>query len=303
MNEKEADVLNRIQLARRDIRVTAAGLRPTPDIGAGARAERFVRAILARYRALTVGRLATGLVFHHPASSPGPQRVTWQHVTHRHQLTLAPRVALSLLAWPGAVEKPGPVAREARSAAFDTGSLAGLQSAPQVRAPNRVPTALIRLASLATPAAASHLEDESLSARGEASPREVVRYLRDQGRIVIASNPLVVRAMLSRTERLPSVESGPGAATAGRPPAWPIAAAAPVPRVVRRPPTLAPEAENSPTASLHSLRSLRSPHPQTDTDQSQLPELDSFQISRLADQVVQVIDGRIIAQRERFGRM
>jgi hypothetical protein len=144
----------------------------------------------------------------------------------------------------------------------------------------------------------------------ELSPVEVARLVRAQGSLVFtAANPDLMQPLARRAERIPMVASPPGAVrqasgptTGVRAPTYGAAEA--VPRVVHRPAPTPAEPDDDIPARAAARRNDAHPLPWDSLSMGgQQPTLDPAHLSRLADQVVRVIDDRVIATRERMGRI
>jgi hypothetical protein len=300
MDTGKLNLQTRMRLALRTRSVERGGPRPFLAALTGARATRFAGQVLARY-GRRVDRPAFADFFYQRVpgaplpAPPGGPAVT-PPVTHRHAVQLALRLSLTLLDW-------------------RAGSAAPAHRAATGPAPRQAPQLLLRLCATRPPAAAGREQGAAAGreegtaagtvAPGELSMQQITREVRETARVVFAVNPRAMLPLILRAERVPMV--APGAA-GGAPAAAPAAAnrtAAPVPRVVMRPAPAVPAeaASGAPAARGTSPAGLPTPITWPGTPTAALDTtLDQAQVTRLADQVVRVIDDRIIARRERMGR-
>lgn len=269
--------------------------RPLQPLAAGQRAARFAHAVLARYAGRTSPSQHAGLTY----LAVGP-RVFVQQSTHRQQIRLALRLALSVLDWRS-------VANNRHVQLLQQPSVARQQQvivpSSHARAPTRLPELRVQLASARTlvmPTPQAALNEQ---AAPEFSPAEIVSVVQQQGRVRLIAEQRMLQRLTQRAERIPMTarevadpHSAAHAQAAG-------ARSAPaVPRVLRR-------AAPGPDDAAHTAHAQRSmPRavggwPRDAGGSEHAATLDPFQIQRLADQVVQVIDNRVIARRERMGRI
>lgn len=252
--------------------------------GVGARAVRLAEAIVARYMPRTGWVSQAGLVY--PAG--------------RRPLTLALRLALTLLQWPGM-----PAGRRGRSASGSAdpgGRGAGVPAA-------RLPLLRLQPAGFRTPAVGSQAGLEAApEEKGSGAGLQVrlpgpefVPFAQAGARLALAGAPSALQRLARRGERVPMVsEARPGPLPVGAESTVP-----PAPRTVRQP---RPDESDLEGAVQHGAQRLLDTHAQP-VPWPALPgavdmdNLDAFQVSRLAERVVQVIDDRIIARRERMGRV
>jgi len=317
MNTAHTNALQRMRLARRATPRVVDGSRapalPKLGAGAGVRAACFASGVIARYtnlpRHLSHGQMVYPAP---PFAPPGSLRRVLHE--HRHQVSIALRLSPALLKWSGT---PSPVARNgARHPATDppaTGRSASL-ARPEV-APLRT---LLRLAGADTGFDAKGLPTQRMrSAMGhgsgrelgeELTPVEIARVLREQGSLVLAAaNPHLLQPIASRAERIEMVASTTGAVreasgpSRGRAPE--AVAAQAVPRVVHRPATAPVEPDDESAARGLMRGNHAHPAPWADLSSGgRQATLDPAHLHRLAEQVVRVIDDRVVATRERMGR-
>lgn len=271
----------------------------------------FAESILARYSGRSLQRFRPNLVY----QRPGPWWII-QRVLHRSSPQLSLRLALHFT--------EHPVVDRGRSVSVRSDQPGGRAPAPP----------LILVTSGIAPASADPSHASALPAVVSVSPMRLpatrsapleTAYRRGTSRqirevyppartapLALAFDPGMPRRMAVRERRLPMEHP------AGRP-ALSSPAARPVARVVQRPQAVPEPAQAGRRATpfggdeftsgefpggIAPFSSSRTPGwPGTDTTSITPAGLAPHQVQRLADQVVQIIDDRIIARRERVGRV
>ena len=278
---------DRLRLIHRDVRVTAGGLRLARHMAPGSRVGEFARAILGRYRGQSLRWPRLGLVFRQ--DQPG---ATVQAVYHRTQMRLAPRLALRVLTWP----RPHPTDAQPASAPapghpasvlrlkrrLDTGSAAPVSAStpvwPTPKLKRAVETILV-MSAVGRPGRAPRPELR-LASRAVWPPD--TGPLQEHRRPEVDAVEQLVRRLATRRVQMPPLQ--------------------PVPKVVHRTASIVvgPEA----VTSMFEAQRAASRNPFSMAgNRLQTPDLLPIDFNRLTDQVVQAIDRRIIAHRERMGRV
>lgn len=278
----------------------------------------FAESILARYAGRSGRRLRPNLIYHRP----GPGWII-QRVLQRSSPVLSLRLALNFTQRPGipsrqttSVRDNSPAGRAARFPLILESSGMVPASVDAVHAPIR-PTML--LTSQAASTASPMRLPRTRSAPMEAAYRRGAARQAHEARPPVSAVPLALsfdlgmtRPMTARGQRLSMVQPSGRAAPASPAPR-------PVPRVVHRPQAAPQPAQAGQRAAQFGgddaasgefpagLARTGSPYtggwPGTDTSSTAPDGLAPHQVQRLADQVVQIIDDRIIARRERVGRV
>jgi hypothetical protein len=210
----------------------------------------FARALARRYEVGHARHLGMALELRRAA--PG---VTVQPVHHHTHVQVAPRLVLSLLAWP----------RSPAGATEPAGTARSRPPAPELWLPRRT---------------AAGIRQTITMAADPAPPERLVRRLSARGERIVEVWP----------------DLGAGATTAVRP-----SAALPVARVVLRQAGRPAGSDHAPSRPDSSPSTARGWSASTGDAPQKLPA--SIDLHRLTDQVVQAIDRRIIANRERMGRI
>jgi hypothetical protein len=276
---------NRPRLAYRALRVTRPRFRPAFRSARGNRAGRLVQSILQRYGGRQRHWPGLGLVFRRPQAG-----VLWRPVYHEERWTLSPRLSLAVLL-PHAMT-PRPSAAVPRQALGFEG-----QSAPVSLVTRLQPVILKSLAPPANPATAPpsrQVITERVLARQRVettTSEELVRRMVDRGQRIAAAKPGQIRAE--------PVTTGGAAVAATRQPGR-TGGAEPMPLILRRPARVAVE-----DGALPSPTRPRSPGANGSfaVPGQQALDLSQRELGRLTDQVVRIIDERMIAYRERTGRV
>lgn len=288
---------NRLKLAHRDVRVARTGIRPASRMVPESRTGRLARTIAQRYGGRQERWSGLGLVFRRPQAG-----VLWQPVYHQTRWhpsassgqALAPRLALTVLA-PQVVEirPPDGIAPQQAPAGFNPGRWFERETVVHSAVTRLQPVILKSLAPLAGSAPLPR-------------SRSVIagRVLAHQ-RVETTTTEELVRRMVARGQRIEPV--GPG-----RPPARQsavpvvrqpgrVTGPAPVPQIVHRPAGAVVD-DGTPRA----LSQARAPATNGSLPPAGQPaplDFSQLDVGRLTDQVVRTIDERMIAHRERMGRM
>jgi hypothetical protein len=319
-----------LNTAYREVRVSAGGIRlalariwgwlsQVEWLNMGSMAD----AIRQRYAGQPARWLRLVLVF------AQPQPIAVSQTRHYHpQVHLAPRLTLTVLgsrtqSGNGSPDRPlgNPVFGVIAPNSPDSGGNGPTKAVLDQEKPNfsgypefRVLESITRLTQ----------DQRQADAIGTALP--VRRVFNRSEMIELASPEQLVQRMVSRGQRIDTVSppglaslpwSGtnqaaafPGASGLSRiavpatddytPPRASVPLAKPVPRLVRRPPAATTAAGQAPTAA----RSKVDHDPQTAVTGNTPPTgAAPLNLNQLTDQVVQAIDHRIVAQRERLGRI
>ncbi len=286
---------SQIQQLHCDVRVTRAGRRLMPTTGLANRADRLARAIVQRYGGRQERRPGLGLVFRRPQVG-----MLWQPVYHQMRWSLSPRLSLTVL-MPQAVTMrqaaapaphPSPAVPRQEMHFESQTVLAPLVTRLQ-------PVILKSLTSLARPEPSPQplsviAERVLVRQRVETTTtEELIRRLIERGQRVEPGRP-----GRQPTRPMPMVESAvPVVCTAGLAPT-----ATPVPQVVHRPAGTA-IAEEKATRPPTRSRSPGTNSAFATAGQPLAPDLSQADVGRLTDQVVRTIEERMIAYRERMGRI
>jgi hypothetical protein len=278
---------NELRLAHRDVRVTANGLQLARRTAPWGSASQFARAIMDRYGGQPVRWPRLGLVFRQ--DQPG---VTVQAVYHQTQMRLAPRLALRVLTWP----RPHPTDAQPTSAPapghpasvlrlkrrLDTGSAAPVSAStpvwPTPKLKRAVETILV-MSAVGRPGRAPRPELR-LASRAVWPPD--TGPLQEHRRLEVDAVEQLVRRLVTRRMQMPPLR--------------------PVPRVVHRAASIVVSPETATSAPEAQRAASRNPFPMAG-NRSQTSDFPPIDLNRLTDQVVQAIDRRIIAHRERMGRI
>ncbi|RME47804.1 MAG: hypothetical protein D6791_04890 [Chloroflexi bacterium] len=284
---------NRIQLAHRDVRVIRAGHPSMPALGVASRADRLARTIAQRYRGRPGRWPGLGVVFRRPQAG-----VLWQPVYHQARWNLSPRLSLTVLMPQAATIRPADVPAPSPSPAVPGREMYFERQTALAPVVTRLQPVILK--ALAPPTGS----EPSPQSRSVIAERVLVRQ-----RVETTTTEELIRRLVERGQR---IEPG----RPGRQPAKPMptvesavpvvrtarlaSIVSPVPQVIHRPAMTAVEA-----GAMERPIWPRSPGANgTFAGAGQhAPDLSQVDVGRLTDQVVRTIDERMIAYRERLGRI
>lgn len=275
-----------IELAHRDIRVSRRHAAWNLATAAGERARQLALSIGDRYTSRFLRRPQLNLVFFQAGESVfAPIQNNHTHIAqeqrHHTAFNLSPRIALTVINWP-------------QQLAESSASSSGLSPAA-----NGYPASVLDVYPAAPAAPAIKLRSirsiwrqagQLANSHTINAHRRTVRWQqqsRDEGQIEI------VRRLTKRLRRIDGAENNPPH------PASAVATARSIPRVLRRPAAEA-AVEAQPAADQTTNPSRQAAWPQ---QAARVDDPAALDINRLTEQVVSTIDRRIIAHRERLGRM
>jgi hypothetical protein len=262
------DTGNRMTIVHRDVRVTARGLgighrNGSPGPAGLAQRVNAMLAAIARRYARWQGRWP----HLHPILGHPGRGITLQSVVHRTQLHLVPHLRLTVLARSGPEGAPSAESATRRGPVQERSTASRLAGQPPAAAPGHQPLEML----------VGRLQAGRLV---ETVPVETIvnRLVRRGVRVETVGTP---------RPQLPQFEGSTAEAMR------------PVPRIVRR--TAAAMSGDNPPTAAETFAVTSSPRPaMAQVPGHGEPPLD---LNSLTDQVVQAIDRRIIAQRERLGRV
>lgn len=291
---------------------SAARPDPAPRFGLiGLRAAAFASSRQARFARLVQAGLRPGLPLARPAWSPVVLQRLHQNFYAGPALRLAPHIHLTVLGPPAPRGSTGDgefaPGRLSSAAAFDSFRRRIFPPGLDPRTVFQAPAASLRLAAVRSTAPAgrdlavvrpSESPESSLSAAASSSAalaaqQRAVQAAVESARLTLRAGPGLAFRLARRQERRPLVAPDEQEATTA-------GGFRPVPPALRRLRARpAPQAAEPPPPGPAAVRDV----PTWPGQAAQPLELAQHEIQRLADQVVRVIDGRIIAHNERLGRV